>query len=156
VYGELAQLVERCDRTAEVRGSSPLFSIGKDRHPKSTSTEGQHTYINPHAVTESCTDSPCPKLFSSLPSDLCASLLPHAQFTHITRTIKHLLFTVSLRSTPAILSHFSCHFKNRFKGFQSLKGIIEDCEILIIPNESPINIMFQSLKGILEDCERTG
>ena len=25
--GELAQLVERCDRTAEVRGSSPLFSI---------------------------------------------------------------------------------------------------------------------------------
>ena len=24
--GELAQLVERCDRTAEVRGSSPLFS----------------------------------------------------------------------------------------------------------------------------------
>lgn len=27
-FGELAQLVERCDRTAEVRGSSPLFSIG--------------------------------------------------------------------------------------------------------------------------------
>jgi hypothetical protein len=26
-FGELAQLVERCDRTAEVRGSSPLFSI---------------------------------------------------------------------------------------------------------------------------------
>ena len=26
--GELAQLVERCDRTAEVRGSNPLFSIG--------------------------------------------------------------------------------------------------------------------------------
>ena len=26
-HGELAQLVERCDRTAEVRGSSPLFSI---------------------------------------------------------------------------------------------------------------------------------
>ena len=25
-FGELAQLVERCDRTAEVRGSSPLFS----------------------------------------------------------------------------------------------------------------------------------
>ena len=25
--GELAQLVERCDRTAEVRGSNPLFSI---------------------------------------------------------------------------------------------------------------------------------
>ena len=25
--GELAQLVERCDRTAEVRGSTPLFSI---------------------------------------------------------------------------------------------------------------------------------
>ena len=24
--GELAQLVERCDRTAEVRGSNPLFS----------------------------------------------------------------------------------------------------------------------------------
>jgi hypothetical protein len=27
IEGELAQLVERCDRTAEVRGSSPLFSI---------------------------------------------------------------------------------------------------------------------------------
>jgi hypothetical protein len=27
--GELAQLVERCDRTAEVRGSSPLFSIAQ-------------------------------------------------------------------------------------------------------------------------------
>ena len=26
-YGELAQLVERCDRTAEVRGSNPLFSM---------------------------------------------------------------------------------------------------------------------------------
>lgn len=26
-YGELAQLVERCDRTAEVRDSSSLFSI---------------------------------------------------------------------------------------------------------------------------------
>ncbi len=26
--GELAQLVERGDRTAEVRGSTPLFSIG--------------------------------------------------------------------------------------------------------------------------------
>ncbi len=26
-YGELAQLVECCDRTAEVRGSSLLFSI---------------------------------------------------------------------------------------------------------------------------------
>ena len=25
--GELAQLVERCDRTAEARGSNPLFSI---------------------------------------------------------------------------------------------------------------------------------
>lgn len=25
--GELAQLVERCDRTAEVRGSNPLLSI---------------------------------------------------------------------------------------------------------------------------------
>ncbi len=25
--GELAQLVERCDRTAEVSGSNPLFSI---------------------------------------------------------------------------------------------------------------------------------
>ena len=25
--GELAQLVERCDRTAEVRGSNPLFSM---------------------------------------------------------------------------------------------------------------------------------
>lgn len=25
--GDLAQLVERCDRTAEVRGSSPLISI---------------------------------------------------------------------------------------------------------------------------------
>ncbi len=25
--GELAQLVECCDRTAEVRGSNPLFSI---------------------------------------------------------------------------------------------------------------------------------
>ena len=25
--GELAQLVEHCDRTAEVRGSNPLFSI---------------------------------------------------------------------------------------------------------------------------------
>jgi hypothetical protein len=27
IEGELAQLVERCDRTAEVRGSSPLFSM---------------------------------------------------------------------------------------------------------------------------------
>ncbi|ELS47127.1 hypothetical protein C789_3109 [Microcystis aeruginosa FACHB-905 = DIANCHI905] len=27
IYGELAQLVERCDRTAEVRDSSSLFSI---------------------------------------------------------------------------------------------------------------------------------
>ncbi len=26
-FGELAQLVECCDRTAEVRGSNPLFSI---------------------------------------------------------------------------------------------------------------------------------
>lgn len=26
-FGELAQLVECCDRTAEVRGSIPLFSI---------------------------------------------------------------------------------------------------------------------------------
>ena len=30
--GELAQLVERCDRTAEVRGSSPLFSTQMRRH----------------------------------------------------------------------------------------------------------------------------
>ena len=28
--GELAQLVERCDRTAEVRGSNPLFSIPRN------------------------------------------------------------------------------------------------------------------------------
>ncbi len=27
--GELAQLVERCDRTAKVRGSTPLFSMIK-------------------------------------------------------------------------------------------------------------------------------
>jgi hypothetical protein len=26
-FGELAQLVECCDRTAEARGSNPLFSI---------------------------------------------------------------------------------------------------------------------------------
>ena len=32
--GELAQLVERCDRTAEVRGSSPLFSIDKRLEPR--------------------------------------------------------------------------------------------------------------------------
>ena len=32
--GELAQLVERCDRTAEVRGSSPLFSIVKWFEPR--------------------------------------------------------------------------------------------------------------------------
>ncbi len=31
--GDLAQLVERCDRTAEVRGSSPLFSIVKRFEP---------------------------------------------------------------------------------------------------------------------------
>ena len=31
--GELAQLVERCDRTAEVRGSSPLFSILTPNRP---------------------------------------------------------------------------------------------------------------------------
>ena len=30
--GELAQLVERCDRTAEVRGSSPLFSTSINKH----------------------------------------------------------------------------------------------------------------------------
>ena len=30
--GELAQLVERCDRTAEVRGSNPLFSTQMRRH----------------------------------------------------------------------------------------------------------------------------
>ena len=29
IGGELAQLVERCDRTAEVRGSNPLFSMAK-------------------------------------------------------------------------------------------------------------------------------
>ncbi len=28
-HGELAQLVECCDRTAEARGSNPLFSIRK-------------------------------------------------------------------------------------------------------------------------------
>jgi hypothetical protein len=28
--GELAQLVERCDRTAEASGSSPLFSISQN------------------------------------------------------------------------------------------------------------------------------
>ena len=33
--GELAQLVERCDRTAEVRGSSPLFSISGARRCRS-------------------------------------------------------------------------------------------------------------------------
>jgi hypothetical protein len=27
MFGELAQLVERCDRTAEVTGSNPVFSI---------------------------------------------------------------------------------------------------------------------------------
>jgi hypothetical protein len=29
-FGELAQLVERCDRTAEVRDSSSLFSIARN------------------------------------------------------------------------------------------------------------------------------
>ncbi len=31
--GELAQLVERCNRTAEVRGSSPLFSMSPHASP---------------------------------------------------------------------------------------------------------------------------
>ena len=29
IPGELAQLVERCDRTAEVRGSNPLLSMAR-------------------------------------------------------------------------------------------------------------------------------
>ena len=36
-FGELAQLVERCDRTAEVRGSSPLFSISHNTLRRSES-----------------------------------------------------------------------------------------------------------------------
>ncbi len=31
--GDIAQLVERCDRTAEVRGSNPLVSTPKNRTP---------------------------------------------------------------------------------------------------------------------------
>lgn len=36
--GELAQLVECCDRTAEVRGSIPLFSISCTFNHKDSST----------------------------------------------------------------------------------------------------------------------
>ena len=49
-FGELAQLVERCDRTAEVRGSSPLFSIYALTHSGSAKTGGGRVLAKKLAV----------------------------------------------------------------------------------------------------------
>lgn len=46
-YGELAQLVERCDRTAEVRGSNPLFSIATLQYRSDSVSLSRHTFVNP-------------------------------------------------------------------------------------------------------------
>jgi len=45
-FGELAQLVERCDRTAEVRGSSPLFSIYALTHAGTAKAGGGRVLAN--------------------------------------------------------------------------------------------------------------
>ena len=74
--GELAQLVERCDRTAEVRGSSPLFSTA-------LAADWRHrTRPWPRTAIRSCRGAPCGHLRLlpfPLPSPMAIPWTPDAE-----------------------------------------------------------------------------
>ena len=104
--GELAQLVERCNRTAEVRGSSPLFSIPLRDSPgrRGTASPGHRVETGPPARPRGCGSARTGARFRRLSNH--RSRLPEA----LIRTSQQSLASDSwqqLRCKPLLSAHFS-------------------------------------------------